>query len=121
MGANNARGGDKNLVGLYSKIFRYQLGCSAGVLKAHFAGAGIGVSGVDDNGSHLTILNVFLAQNNGCGLDLIGGKDARRDNLLFGINQGQILFSFLFEPGSYRRSLETIYLVIRHESPISKS
>ena len=88
--ADHAGRAHQHLVGVEVEPIRGQLGHQQGVLETLRARAGVGVAGVDDQRLHAVVLQVEVVDDDGGGLDLVGGEDAARVARSLRLNHAQV-------------------------------
>ncbi len=90
--ADAAGGGDEDEVFVESELSGSFAGHRFGVLEAFIAGAGVGVSRVNDDGLGCAVGDAFHADFDGCGADLVGGEHACGRGGGGGSDDGEVAF-----------------------------
>jgi len=87
--ANDAGGGDENLIFGHIERFRRPLNGFFGFLNAAFAGAAVGATGVDHDHLGFAVLEVILVDRNMNAFHLVSSEARRRLSRFFGIEKGE--------------------------------
>ena len=90
--ANASGAANKNVLLRHMKLFRQHGGHFVGVFQALFAGAGVGVAGIHDNGLRDAFLDALDANFHRRGANLIGGEHAGDSRRHFRNNQREVAF-----------------------------